>query len=49
MDDSYVSKCSPESALGQNAYIVFYEKVHQEPELGHKSNPLAVLKVAKKP
>lgn len=31
MNDSYVSKCSPESALGQNAYMLFYEKIHEEP------------------
>lgn len=27
MDDSYVTKCSEEQAMGQNAYILFYEKV----------------------
>jgi hypothetical protein len=30
MDDSYVSKVSPESAMNQNAYLLFYEKIFEE-------------------
>ncbi len=30
MNDSYVSKCSQEAAMGQNAYILFYEKIIQD-------------------
>ena len=26
MDDSYVSKCSPESVMNQQAYLLFYER-----------------------
>lgn len=30
MDDGYVSKCSQESVLSQNAYLLFYEKIFEE-------------------
>lgn len=31
MDDGYVSKCSIESVMSQNAYLLFYEKSFEEP------------------
>lgn len=30
MDDSYVTKCTEEQAMSQNAYVLFYEKVKDE-------------------
>lgn len=38
MDDSYVSKCTPETAMGQNAYILFYEKVFEEEETAKRKD-----------
>lgn len=31
MDDSYVTKCNEQQAMSQNAYVLLYEKVKDEP------------------
>lgn len=30
MDDSYVTKCNMETIMGQNAYILLYQKIAED-------------------